>query len=148
VWRAGHSAGGQVAGTAHVPARGAVHRSGVRLLTPVLCTVPAPPCCRLVTVNTIKVPEGVDWAAVCKDAMDTYSVEIAGGLGQTVGKVWRIGVMGVSSDECGRVVMWSCASAQQLPAGRRACEALPRPGAHIECVARHRHCRRPACGRG
>lgn len=44
---------------------------------------------RLVTVNTIKVPEGVDWAAVCKDAMDTYSVEIAGGLGPTVGKVRR-----------------------------------------------------------
>jgi hypothetical protein len=30
-------------------------------------------CCRLVTVNTIKVPEGVDWAALCKDAMDTYA---------------------------------------------------------------------------
>jgi alanine-glyoxylate transaminase/serine-glyoxylate transaminase/serine-pyruvate transaminase len=52
---------------------------------------------RLVTVNTIKVPEGVDWAAVCKDAMDTYAVEIAGGLGPSVGKVWRVGLMGVST---------------------------------------------------
>jgi alanine-glyoxylate transaminase/serine-glyoxylate transaminase/serine-pyruvate transaminase len=49
-----------------------------------------------VTVNTIKVPEGVDWAAVCKEAMDTYAVEIAGGLGPSVGKVWRVGLMGVS----------------------------------------------------
>lgn len=48
------------------------------------------------TVNTIKVPAGVDWAAVCKEAMDTYAVEIAGGLGPSVGKVWRVGLMGVS----------------------------------------------------
>jgi hypothetical protein len=29
--------------------------------------------CRLVTVNTIRVPDGVDWTALCKDAMDTYA---------------------------------------------------------------------------
>ncbi|CAK0772136.1 hypothetical protein CVIRNUC_003932 [Coccomyxa viridis] len=52
---------------------------------------------RLCTVNTIKVPEGVDWAAVVKNAMDTYSVEIAGGLGPTVGKVWRVGIMGYNA---------------------------------------------------
>lgn len=52
---------------------------------------------RLVTVNTIKVPAGVDWAAVCKYAMDTYAVEIAGGLGPSVGKVWRVGVMGFNA---------------------------------------------------
>eukprot|EP00887_Chlorella_sp_A99_P003976 scaffold11.g3976.t1 len=52
---------------------------------------------RLVTVNTIKVPEGVDWAALVKNAMDTYSVEIAGGLGPTIGKVWRVGVMGYNA---------------------------------------------------
>lgn len=40
-----------------------------------------------------QVPEGVDWAAVVKNAMDKYSVEIAGGLGPTAGKVWRVGVM-------------------------------------------------------
>jgi alanine-glyoxylate transaminase/serine-glyoxylate transaminase/serine-pyruvate transaminase len=40
-----------------------------------------------------QVPEGVDWAAVVKNAMDTYSVELAGGLGPTVGKVWRVGIM-------------------------------------------------------
>ncbi|WIA13100.1 hypothetical protein OEZ85_006700 [Tetradesmus obliquus] len=52
---------------------------------------------RLVTVNTIKVPEGVDWAALCKDAMDTYAVEVAGGLGPSIGKVWRVGVMGFNA---------------------------------------------------
>ncbi|KXZ49207.1 hypothetical protein GPECTOR_22g797 [Gonium pectorale] len=52
---------------------------------------------RLITVNTIKVPEGVDWAALVKHAMDTYSLEIAGGLGPTVGKVWRVGIMGYNA---------------------------------------------------
>ena len=32
----------------------------------------------------------MDWAAVCKLAMDKYNVEIAGGLGPTVGRVWRV----------------------------------------------------------
>jgi alanine-glyoxylate transaminase / serine-glyoxylate transaminase / serine-pyruvate transaminase len=52
---------------------------------------------RLVTVNTIKVPAGVDWAAVVKNAMDKFNVEIAGGLGPTVGQVWRIGLMGYNA---------------------------------------------------
>jgi alanine-glyoxylate transaminase/serine-glyoxylate transaminase/serine-pyruvate transaminase len=30
-------------------------------------------------VNTIKVPEGVDWAKLVKNAMDKYNLEIAGG---------------------------------------------------------------------
>ncbi|KAI8464731.1 MAG: alanine-glyoxylate transaminase [Monoraphidium minutum] len=52
---------------------------------------------RLITVNTIKVPAGVDWAAVVKNAMDKYYLEIAGGLGPTAGKVWRIGLMGYNA---------------------------------------------------
>lgn len=52
---------------------------------------------RLCTVNTIKVPAGVDWAGVVKNAMDKYNVEIAGGLGPTAGKVWRVGLMGYNA---------------------------------------------------
>jgi len=52
------------------------------------------PKARLPTVNTIKVPEGVDWAAVSGHCMKNHLVEISGGLGPTAGKVWRIGVMG------------------------------------------------------
>ena len=39
----------------------------------------------------------MDWAAIVKNAMDTYSVEIAGGLGPTAGKVWRVGIMGYNA---------------------------------------------------
>lgn len=52
---------------------------------------------RLITVNTIKVPEGIDWAALIKNAMDIYDVEIAGGLGPSAGKVWRVGIMGYNA---------------------------------------------------
>jgi alanine-glyoxylate transaminase/serine-glyoxylate transaminase/serine-pyruvate transaminase len=55
------------------------------------------PAERLITVNTIKVPQGVDWAGVVKNAMDKYSLEIAGGLGPSAGKVWRIGLMGYNA---------------------------------------------------
>lgn len=52
---------------------------------------------RLVTVNTIAIPEGVDGLALCKFAMDTYNLEIAGGLGPTAGKVWRVGLLGYNA---------------------------------------------------
>ena len=38
-------------------------------------------------------PEGVDWAKLIANAMNKYSLEIAGGLGPSAGKVWRIGIM-------------------------------------------------------
>lgn len=53
---------------------------------------------RLATVNTIEVPEGVDFAKVIGNAMEKFSVEIAGGLGPSAGKVWRIGVMGANAN--------------------------------------------------
>lgn len=28
-----------------------------------------------------------------KNAMDVYNVEISGGLGPSIGKVWRVGIM-------------------------------------------------------
>ena len=53
---------------------------------------------RLCTVNTIQVPEGVDFAKVVANAMEKYNVEIAGGLGPSAGKVWRVGIMGANAN--------------------------------------------------
>ena len=39
----------------------------------------------------------MDILALNKLAMDKYNVEIAGGLGPTVGKVWRVGIMGYNA---------------------------------------------------
>lgn len=55
------------------------------------------PAERLPTVTTFVIPEGVDWKMVIQYAMDKYKIEIAGGLGPTVGKVFRIGCLGINA---------------------------------------------------
>jgi alanine-glyoxylate transaminase/serine-glyoxylate transaminase/serine-pyruvate transaminase len=52
---------------------------------------------RLWTLNTIRVPAGVDEAAVRKTLLDTYNIEVGAGLGPLAGKIWRVGLMGASS---------------------------------------------------
>jgi alanine-glyoxylate transaminase/serine-glyoxylate transaminase/serine-pyruvate transaminase len=52
---------------------------------------------RLPSLTTVKIPDGVDAAAVRSKLLNRYNIEIAGGLGELKGKVWRIGLMGYSS---------------------------------------------------
>ncbi|XP_058799066.1 3-hydroxykynurenine transaminase isoform X2 [Phymastichus coffea] len=52
---------------------------------------------RLKTVSAIVLPEDVEAPLVIRYAMQKYNVEISGGLGPTVGKVIRIGLMGVNA---------------------------------------------------
>lgn len=52
---------------------------------------------RLTTLSTPMVPPGVDSLEVRKKLLSDYNVEIAGGFGPLVGKIWRIGLMGYSS---------------------------------------------------
>jgi aspartate aminotransferase-like enzyme len=49
---------------------------------------------RLPTVTTVEVPDGIVWSDVTAFIMRKYNLEISGGLGPTVGKVFRIGIMG------------------------------------------------------
>ena len=52
---------------------------------------------RLPSLTTVRVPEGIDPGAVSRFAMANYNVELAGGLGQLAGQVWRVGLMGFNS---------------------------------------------------
>jgi alanine-glyoxylate transaminase/serine-glyoxylate transaminase/serine-pyruvate transaminase len=52
---------------------------------------------RLWTLNTIRVPVGVDEAAVRTTLLATYNIEVGAGLGPLAGKIWRVGLMGASS---------------------------------------------------
>jgi len=52
---------------------------------------------RLTTLTTVKIPEGVPDVEFRSRLLDKYNIEIAGGLGELKGKVWRIGLMGFSS---------------------------------------------------
>lgn len=54
---------------------------------------------RLPMLNAVKVPEGVDEAAVRKRLLDEYNIEVGGGLGKFAGKIWRVGLMGESCTE-------------------------------------------------
>ena len=52
---------------------------------------------RLPQLNTIKIPEGVDDAAVRNYLLAHYNLEIGAGLGDLAGKAWRIGLMGYAA---------------------------------------------------
>lgn len=52
---------------------------------------------RLPTLTTVRIPEGADDLNVRRRLLQEYSIEIAGGLGELAGTVWRIGLMGYSS---------------------------------------------------
>jgi alanine-glyoxylate transaminase/serine-glyoxylate transaminase/serine-pyruvate transaminase len=52
---------------------------------------------RLWTLNAVRVPGGVDEAAVRKHLLDEFNIEIGAGLGPLAGKIWRVGLMGASS---------------------------------------------------
>ncbi len=52
---------------------------------------------RLPTLTTVRVPEGVNEGFVRRRLLEDYNIEIAGGLGQLKGRIWRIGLMGYSS---------------------------------------------------
>ncbi|XP_066182171.1 alanine--glyoxylate aminotransferase [Sylvia atricapilla] len=52
---------------------------------------------RLPTITTVRVPEGYNWKDITAFLMDNHGMEVAGGLGPTVGKVLRIGLMGCNS---------------------------------------------------
>jgi alanine-glyoxylate transaminase/serine-glyoxylate transaminase/serine-pyruvate transaminase len=55
------------------------------------------PKLRLPTLTTVEVPENINWKGVVDHLMSKYKIEIAGGLGPTAGKIWRIGLMGYNS---------------------------------------------------
>jgi alanine-glyoxylate transaminase/serine-glyoxylate transaminase/serine-pyruvate transaminase len=51
---------------------------------------------RLWTLNAVRVPDGIDEAAIRRRLLDEFSIEIGAGLGPLAGKIWRFGIMGYS----------------------------------------------------
>jgi alanine-glyoxylate transaminase/serine-glyoxylate transaminase/serine-pyruvate transaminase len=74
-----------------------------------------PPGERLWTLNAVRIPAGVDDAAVRQQLLREFSIEIGGGLGPLAGKIWRIGLMGASSER-GLIVLLLGALEQVLRA--------------------------------
>lgn len=54
---------------------------------------------RVPSVTSVKVPQGVDPVKALSFAMAKYKFEFGGGLGPTVGQIFRIGLMGNSATQ-------------------------------------------------
>ena len=74
--------------TAHQQLVTGLGKLGLELFTPASHRAP--------TINVVKVPDGVDEAAV-RSRLLSKGVEMGGGLGALAGKVWRIGLMGYNA---------------------------------------------------
>ncbi len=72
----------------------AVHAQFVGQLDALRLTLLPPPSERLVNLNAVTVPSGVDERAVRQTLLETHKIEIGAGLGPLAGRVWRVGLMG------------------------------------------------------
>jgi len=75
------------------------HKSFVKGVEAMGLSMHVPEEHRIATLNTVRVPQGVDEAKVRKQLLDGPGIEIAGGFGPLAGKVFRIGVMGPLATE-------------------------------------------------
>ncbi len=56
-----------------------------------------PPAERLWTLNAVEVPGQIDEAAIRRQLLEEFSLEIGAGLGPLAGRIWRVGLMGAGS---------------------------------------------------
>jgi alanine-glyoxylate transaminase/serine-glyoxylate transaminase/serine-pyruvate transaminase len=73
------------------------HRTLVASLEPLGLTMLPAAADRLWTLNAVRVPDGVDEAAVRMHLLEEFNIEIGAGLGPLAGRIWRVGLMGASS---------------------------------------------------
>lgn len=48
-------------------------------------------------INAVSIPEGIEDTRVRRLLLSEHNIEIGGGLGELAGKIWRVGLMGYSS---------------------------------------------------
>lgn len=73
------------------------------------------PAWRLPQLNAVRIPEGVDDAAVRHRLLQEFNLEVGAGLGDLAGKQWRIGLMGHGSNS---VNVQRCLTALRSVLGR------------------------------
>ena len=86
---------------------------------------------RLWSLNAVRVPEGVDEAAVRSELLQRFGIEIGGGLGPLAGQIWRIGLMGASSTENNVLLVLAALEAALQSQG-----AVAAPGAGVAAAIR------------
>jgi alanine-glyoxylate transaminase/serine-glyoxylate transaminase/serine-pyruvate transaminase len=102
--------------------RFARHRLHSRALVAGLATLGIEPFSqaghRLPMLNCVSVPNGLDEAALRKELLNEFQIEIGGGLGPLQGKVWRIGLMGESATRANVEALLSALETLWLRRGR------------------------------
>jgi alanine-glyoxylate transaminase/serine-glyoxylate transaminase/serine-pyruvate transaminase len=73
------------------------HRALVAGLETLGISLLPPAAERLWTLNAVRVPDGIDEAAVRRRLLEEFSIEIGAGLGPLAGRIWRVGLMGAGS---------------------------------------------------
>lgn len=84
------------------------------------------------TITTVRIPEGVDDARVRTRLLREHHIEIAGGIGPLRGTIWRIGLMGHSSQSRWVLLLLDALEAVLTSEGVR----LPRGAAATQAAAR------------
>jgi len=72
---------------------------------------------QLWTLNSVRIPDGVDDAGVRSALLSAFNIEIGGGLGPLKGQVWRIGLMGESSTPANVLLVLSALERVLPPCG-------------------------------
>jgi len=65
------------------------------------------PSLRAWTVNTIRIPDGVDDAKVRGLLLQRFNIDIAGGLAGLKGRIWRVGLMGLVANAASVLLLLS-----------------------------------------
>ena len=86
---------------------------------------------RLPMLTCVKLPGQIDDAAVRTQLLQTYGIEIGGGLGPLKGKVWRIGLMGESCTEANVLTLLNALEDILFRSG-----GLSTPGVALQAAAR------------
>ncbi|MGA2845110.1 MAG: alanine--glyoxylate aminotransferase family protein [Candidatus Acidiferrales bacterium] len=76
------------------------------------------PADRLVTVTAVKIPSGLEDGKVRQQLLNEFNLEIAGGIGKTKGKIWRVGLMGYSSQNTNVLLFLAALEKVMLDQGR------------------------------
>jgi alanine-glyoxylate transaminase/serine-glyoxylate transaminase/serine-pyruvate transaminase len=118
-----------------LPARFIRHRLNSEALVAGLIQLgltPLPPAAhRLPMLTCVIVPSQIDDVAVRAQLLQTFGIEIGGGLGPLKGKVWRIGLMGESSTEANVLTLLNALEEIFFRSGW-----LSTPGAALQAAAR------------
>jgi alanine-glyoxylate transaminase / serine-glyoxylate transaminase / serine-pyruvate transaminase len=97
------------------------------------------PADRLVTVTALNIPAGVDDRKVRQQLLDEFNIEIAGGFGAVKGKIWRVGLMGYSSQNTNVLLFLAAFEKVLLDQGHR----VPAGGGVAAAVQSFRHSDQP-----